>query len=323
MRADIQTQIDITKESIKTSMESFIMDPTTNSFNDIFLHEYLINYLRVIDHGNLDRNVVLMVIHIDNISKINVKYSSKIGDETIVNLGYLIKQIQSDDELLFKTKGPGYTLLLHDFKGKSIKEYASKIQTEVKKAEIFFDPITVSIAIVRLRNIDQNLTVEEKAERLLVKAVQRINYSHELTDNAFIDKDNMSSRSFLGKVLIADSDTLAVNISRTYLERNSYQVVSASNGIDAVELAKKQLFDVIIVDRYLLKQDGIVVKQYLNESSINMNTLFILTVQYKDVSIIDKANHLGIDYVITKPIIYEEILGIIERSIRRKGADSQ
>ncbi len=318
MKYDIQQKIDMTKETIKTSMDSFIMDSLTKTYNEIFLKEYLKNYINIISYKKQITNVYLVVLHVDNLAKINIKYSNKIGDETIVNLGYLIRQIQSEDDLLFKSKGPGYILLVHDFKGDNIKEYVTNFQTEVKKANIFIDSISISAAVTKLDEIDDSLPIEERVRKFMDKAAQRINLAYEMPDRAFVDRDNIIDRISLGKILITESDPLALEIAKRFFEKNQYKVITASDGVSAVKKANEQFFDAIIVDRYAYKTDGITVKQHLNESSINMNTIYILTVQNKDVSIIEKANRIGIDYVISKPIIFEEILGLIERNIKKR-----
>ncbi|MBN2540577.1 MAG: response regulator [Bacilli bacterium] len=318
MKSDIQQKIDMTKETIKTSMDSFIMDAATKTYNEIFLKEYLTNYINLNYHLREKRNVYLIVMNVDNISKINVKYSNKIGDETIVNLGYLLRHTQSEDDLLFKNKGPGYILLVHDYKGKNIKNYVSEFQNAVRKAEIFVEAITISVAVVSLDEIPVGLEIAERASKFLLKANQRISYTHDLPDNAYVDKDNLVDRMTLGKILIAESDPLSLSIAKRYFELNQYKVIEAHDGVSAVKYANEQLFDAIVSDRYTYKLDGITVKQHINESSININTIFILTVQNKDVSIIEKANHIGVDYVVAKPIIFEEILGIIEREIKKR-----
>ncbi len=318
MKYDIQQKIDMTKETIKTSMDYFITDSLTKTYNEIFLKEYLKNYINIISYKKQVTNVYLVVLHVDNIAKINIKYSNKIGDEAIVNLGYLIRQIQSENDLLFKSKGPGYILLVHDFKGDNIKEYVTNFQTEVKKANIFIESISISAAVTKLDEIDNGLSTEERVVKFMDKAAQRINLTYEMPNSSYVDRDNIIDRVSLGKILIAEPDLLALEIAKRFFEKNQYKVVTVSDGVNAVKKANEQFFDAIIVDRYAYKMDGITVKQHLNESSINMNTIYILTVQNKDVSIIKKANRIDIDYVISKPIIFEEILGLIERNIKKR-----
>ncbi|XFA98296.1 response regulator [Candidatus Izemoplasma sp. B36] len=299
-------------------MDTFILDENTETFNEFFLREYLINFININSLKPSDRNPILMVINIDDISDINARYSNDEGDETIKNLGYLINQVKSDDQLLFKRKGPGYILFLHDFKGKSIKDYASVFQNKVKSSEAFIEAITVSIAVVKFSEIDTEMDVQEKADILISKCNSRINKSSELYSNAYISDDKPVALKSLGKVLVVESDELLLKILKMSLEKQDYQVTAVSDGVTALNSAKKYLYDAIIADRYSHKIDGLRFKQYLNESSINMNTLFIMTVNNKTVNIVEKANLLNINYILEKPIIFEEAYGIISRELIRK-----
>lgn len=318
MKPDIIQKIEMTKETIKTSMDSVIKDRITDIYNEVFFKEYLLNYLNILEHEDIKKNVAIMIINVDNMSQLNIKYSNKAGDETIKSLGYLLNQTISENDLLFKRVGPGYILLIHDYKGKNIKDYASTIQNAVKKSDMFIDEITISVSVVFLSEIINELDNKEKVEKLLYLAVSRINLSHKFQDNAFIDQYTVFDRNILGDILVVEPDQLTLNIITSFLEQKNYRVTQARDGVTAVDLAQKKLFYAIIADRYTHKLDGLMIKQHLNESSLNMKTVYILTVQNKDVTIIEKANHLAINFVVSKPIILEEILGIIERSIAGK-----
>ena len=50
------------------------------------------------------------------------------------------------------------------------------------------------------------------------------------------------------KILIVDDDIDIVNVIRTILENEGYQVISAHNKIDGIKLAKEQLPDLAILD---------------------------------------------------------------------------
>lgn len=299
-------------------MDAFILDETTDTFNEFFLRQYLTNYLSILSMKEENKNPILMTINIDGLYEINAKYSNEIGDQTIKSLGYLINQIKSDDQLLFRRQGPGYILLLHDFKGRDIKDYASVFQNKVKNSEAFIESITISISIVKFSELDNDLSFAEKADILVSKCSSRINKSSELHNNAYIDDDLILPHKNIGKVLVLESDQLLLKILKTALERQEYLVTALSDGVSALNMAKNQIYDAIIADRYSHKIDGLRFKQYLNESSINMNTLFLMTVNNKNVSIIEKANLLNINYILEKPIIFEEVLGIINRELTRK-----
>ncbi len=318
MKQEILQKIEMTKESLKTTLDSFITDHLTSCFNEFFLHEYLLNHLTLQEHQKEKTNLVLVYLKIDNIIDINVKYSNTTGDETISNLAYIIKQAHSDNDLLFKLQGPNFILLLHDHKEGSLKEYASVIQNSVRKSEAFIEPITISAAVVTLDEISDVLPKEDRIKKLIAYGKQRINLSHELGNNAFIDQHTIIEKTVFGKILIVDSDPLTLSIMKTFYEKNHYQVQTAIDGLLALSILKTENFDAIIADRYTHKIDGFTLKDHLNDSTINMNTLYLLTVQNKDVDIVLKSNLVGVNYIFDKPIIFEEILGVIRREINRK-----
>jgi len=318
MNKAISQRVSMTKERLKTSIDNFITDKLTDCFNHIFLNEYLINEM---DLSNFNKdnpsNLSLIYIKIDNIMDINIKYSNQIGNETISNLSYLLKEISSQDEIVFKETGPNFITLCHDFQNDPV-EYVRNIQNRVKKADIFIEPITVSCAIVSIYEIDKTLSSEEKANLLTEKGIKRINLSRELGNNSFIDKDTTVERNFFGNVLIADSDSLTVSIMKSFFEEQLFEVETAASGAEALTLSKEKKYDVIIADRYIKKINGLTLKKHINESSMNMNTMYILTVQSKNLDIINKANLISINHVFDKPIILQELLGIIKRETEKQ-----
>lgn len=318
MSQSVNQKIEMAKEKLKTSLDSFIKDKLTGCYNHIFLNEYLINELDLISHESIkQRNLLLIYIKIDNIMDINVRYSNKIGDETISNLSYLLNEVKKDTEMLFKLNGPNFVILSHNFRG-SLNNYVRNIQNSVKKADLFIEPITVSCSIISLSEINDKLDTKEKAEALLTKGISRINLSYELGDSSFIDKDTIIERNFFGNILIAEGDPLTLSIMKSYFEENKYNVDAVSDGLEALNKAKEKKYDVIIADRYVKKIDGLTLKKYINEASMNMNTMFLMTIQSKNVDIVKKANLISIDMIFDKPVILEELLGIIQRETYKR-----
>jgi len=315
---EITEIMELTKETIKSRMDSFVIDKNTGQYNDTFLKEYLTNYLDSYSSKHSKPNLYLFVIYIDNLEKINVRHSSKAGDETIKNLGYVLGQVRSENEAVFKGKGPGYVILVHDYHETKIKTRADTFQNAIRNAETFVEPITASVAAIHISETDSSKPNSKRIEDILDKAIERINLARELPDNTFIDKSTKIARDNLGKILLVDNNPLTTSVAKDFFERNKFQITIAKDGIEALELTKKEMFDTIIADRFSLKMDAITLKQYINDSSPNMNTNFILIVHNKTLSIVEKANHVGIDYIVTQPVIYDEILGFISRDSKRR-----
>ena len=54
-----------------------------------------------------------------------------------------------------------------------------------------------------------------------------------------------------GRILWADDEMELLRPHLLFLERKGYDVVTATNGTDAVELCKQQQFDVILLDEMM------------------------------------------------------------------------
>ena len=197
MKQAVKQRIEMTKERLKASLDNYLLDNLTGYYNHIFLNEYLINELDLMNYQKETiPNLVLIFIKIDNIMDINIKYSNIIGDETMANLAYLLKEIHGQNEIVFKRTGPNFVILCHDFEGDLIS-YTRNIQNRVKKSEIFIEPITVSSAVVSLSEMDKSLENDKLAEQLLSKGTTRINLSHELGNSSYIDKDTIIEKTYL------------------------------------------------------------------------------------------------------------------------------
>lgn len=318
MKADTLQRIEMTKDQLKNSFDNFVVDSLTGCYNELFMREYLINYVNLMEETIEMHNLILVYINVDDIVALNLKYSSETGDETIANLGYILKQMIKEEDLLIKKRGPGFIVLLHNCENDSVRVFTDMVQNSVKKAEVFIEPITVSTAIVQYSEVKNINKVKDKVDRMMDIGQRRINLSYRLGDNSYIDEHTVMEKESAGNILLVESDPLTVKIIRSSLEENHYKVFSRNDGIAALEIAEKIKFDAIIADRYTRKIDGLTLKQHLNQSTINMNSLFILTSQNKNIELIEKANHINVNFVLKKPIIFQELLGIMVRHLSGK-----
>jgi PAS domain S-box-containing protein len=68
-----------------------------------------------------------------------------------------------------------------------------------------------------------------------------------------------------GKVLIADDDQLLVGLLREALEERGFKVLAAFDGMHALDLARREIPDTVILDLVMPKVDGIEVCEHLKE----------------------------------------------------------
>lgn len=120
----------------------------------------------------------------------------------------------------------------------------------------------------------------------------------------------------MGKILYVEDDLSLSFVTRDQLEKHGYEVVSCENGLDALTLFKKEIFDLCIFDVMLPKMDGFELAKNIRETNKQIPILFLTARSMQE----DKLEGLTIggDDYITKPFNIEELCLKIEVFLKRK-----
>ena len=121
------------------------------------------------------------------------------------------------------------------------------------------------------------------------------------------------------KILVVDDDQVLLRMVRTFLENSAsnFNVLAANSGPEAVEIARKEIPDLILLDLMMPGMDGIEVCEHLRNSRLTyLIPVIMLTASASQVHRLD-ALRTGVDDYISKPFDPEElearIIGLIRR----------
>jgi DNA-binding response OmpR family regulator len=121
----------------------------------------------------------------------------------------------------------------------------------------------------------------------------------------------------MARVLVVDDEKMIVKGLKFSLEQDQMQVDCAYDGEEAVELAKQNSYDVVLLDIMLPKLDGFGVLQQIREFS-NVPVM-MLTAKGEDMDKILGLEYGADDYV-TKPFNILEVKARIKAIMRRSKA---
>lgn len=118
------------------------------------------------------------------------------------------------------------------------------------------------------------------------------------------------------KILIVDDEESIAEIIKVNIEQD-YEVICVYNGLEAIEVALKELPDLIVLDLMLPGIDGFQVctKLRINQKTRNI-PIIMLTVKKEESDKI-MGLKLGADDYMTKPFSVNELLARIEAVLRR------
>lgn len=119
------------------------------------------------------------------------------------------------------------------------------------------------------------------------------------------------------KILIVDDDVETLRLVGLMLQRQGYEIVSASNGTQAIKMAQTEKPDLIILDVMMPDLDGYQVTTELRKNE-QMNTTPILMFTAKS-QVDDKVTgyEAGVDDYITKPVHPAELVAHVKALLSR------
>jgi len=126
----------------------------------------------------------------------------------------------------------------------------------------------------------------------------------------------MNSNTY--KILVVDDDPDIVELLKYNLSSEGYKVKSASNGIQAVSLAREFIPDLTILDIMMPNMDGVeTCRQIRSIPELANKFIIFLTARSEEYSEI-AAFEMGADDYITKPIKPRALLSRINALFRRE-----
>jgi two-component system alkaline phosphatase synthesis response regulator PhoP len=119
------------------------------------------------------------------------------------------------------------------------------------------------------------------------------------------------------KILVVDDEPDILEILRYNLQKEGYEVLSASDGEEGLRVAEREHPDLIILDIMMPKMDGVeLCRQLRSRPAFSKTLIAFLTAREEDYSQIAALEGGGDDYI-TKPIRPRVLLSRIKALLRR------
>jgi two-component system alkaline phosphatase synthesis response regulator PhoP/two-component system response regulator VicR len=115
------------------------------------------------------------------------------------------------------------------------------------------------------------------------------------------------------KILVVDDERHIVRLVEVNLQRAGYEVVTAYDGIEALEKVKSEKPDMLVLDVMMPRKDGFEVLQDLQANPATADIpVIMLTAKAQDADIF-KGWSSGVSSYLTKPFNPRELLTFVER----------
>jgi two-component system phosphate regulon response regulator PhoB len=120
------------------------------------------------------------------------------------------------------------------------------------------------------------------------------------------------------KILVVDDEKDILELIEFNLSNNGYKVNTTASGEEALELIKKNEFDLVILDIMLPGIDGLDICKIIKaDKNISHIPVIMLTAKAEEIDRVT-GFEIGADHYVTKPFSPRELLAIVKSVLRRK-----
>ncbi|GGE82109.1 response regulator transcription factor [Sphingomonas prati] len=119
------------------------------------------------------------------------------------------------------------------------------------------------------------------------------------------------------KILVVEDDVATGTYLLTGLQKAGYDVEWAQDGSGGIELARRQDFDGIVLDRMLPGMDGLLLLQTIRAEGVNTPVIILSAIGKTDERV--RGLRAGSDDYLIKPFEIDELIARLEVLQRRQG----
>ena len=116
------------------------------------------------------------------------------------------------------------------------------------------------------------------------------------------------------KILIVDDEIDICEFVKTFFEERGYEVLTAQNGDDALEVAKREKPELILLDIKMKGMDGIATLKHLKDMDKKQKVIMVTALE--DQEKMDEASRLGVSDYITKPLVLDYLEAAVEKHLK-------
>jgi two-component system sensor histidine kinase/response regulator len=119
------------------------------------------------------------------------------------------------------------------------------------------------------------------------------------------------------KVLVIDDEKTIRDVIAITLRKNGFEVITAANGAEGLELARKQLPDLIISDVRMVLVDGYEVLTAIRNNPSTASIPFIMVTSLSSLEKMRQGMELGADDFLPKPFTPSQLIAAVNARLQK------
>lgn len=291
----------------------------TDELTGIYSRKYIMEKLEYyFGHtSEKDHTHALAIFDLDYFKLVNDKHGHQMGDKVLIHFAKFISNHIRNTDIFARYGGEEFILLFPHTTSKEAWIKLNRLREEYSKQPITIDDIvikqTFSGGIISNKDILSNNPV-----KLLNLADLALYEAKKSGRNQFLTyHERMENKNEKFKILIADDDRFTRKILKDGLINENWSLSFARNGLEAIEVAKRDRPNLILLDGLMPIKSGYeVLEEMRNNIRFKETAIIMLTGNHSDENVA-RALDGGADDYITKPFSMVELKARVNRFLVR------
>ncbi len=312
-----------TIDDLQTRWHEAAQRAVTDSLTGLVTHGYisetLSHDLQLARRANESHSVIF--VDVDHFKTFNDKYGHALGDEVLKRVADVISKAIRSADTAARFGGEEFVISLPKTNSDDARGVAERIRTSVEDMEIAVDSdgetrnirVTASVGLATFPEDAHDV------ETLLQHADEAMYSAKQAGRNTVITFSANGSAGIANhRVLVVDDEPPNVRLISAILASDRYEILTAENGAEALEIARHSNPDVILMDAMMPRMTGFdACRRLKNEASTRLIPVVLVTALTGRENKL-KSIEAGADAFITKPVDKDELRTQVKAFLKNK-----
>lgn len=116
------------------------------------------------------------------------------------------------------------------------------------------------------------------------------------------------------KVLIAEDSSVIQNLTKKILSIQNYDILSVKNGVQVLDILKKESIDIILMDINMPKMDGIECTENIRKMDDPAKAnipIIAITGNARNLTL-EEYREIGINELLQKPLNFDQLVNLVK-----------
>lgn len=255
-----------------------------------------------------DIDTTLLLIDFDNMSEINKNMGLSFGNNIIKNVVSEFKKYTTKVDVAYRISGDEFAIVFYERDMKWVKNAAEDVlKYSIELGKGFGINISFSAGVASIIEDDNSfkdvyIRAKESLSKAKIEGKSRI-----VLDNESLAENNIKN------ILFVDDDKIIISILKSRYKNKGYNVFSATDGTEALEILENNKIDLVVTDFYMKLMNGDELIKNIRQRDKEV-PIIVLSSQ-KNEEYIKRTLDLGADDYILKPFSPVELDSRIKKLI--------